>query len=105
MKAWRWALLVGLCIAHASWADETFSGYLKNFSLVQFEQTNGDIEIPRQAVQESSLRLMWEPKGLDWSTEFHYEVQDADTERTETEYDCSNCDDDDDDDVDNFESV
>ena len=63
MKAWRWALLVGLCIAHASWADETFSGYLKNFSLVQFEQTNGDIEIPRQAVQESSLRLMWEPKG------------------------------------------
>lgn len=75
MKAWRWALLVGLCIAHASWADETFSGYLKNFSLVQFEQTNGDIEIPRQAVQESSLRLMWEPKGLDWSTEFHYEIQ------------------------------
>ena len=56
MKAWRWLLLVGLCIAHSSWADETFSGYLKNFSLVQFEQTNGDIEIPRQAVQESSLR-------------------------------------------------
>ena len=75
MKAWRWALLVGLCIAHSSWADETFSGYLKNFSLVQFEQTNGDVEIPRQAVQESSLRLMWEPKGRNWSTEFHYEIQ------------------------------
>ena len=63
---------------------------------------NGDKRLPTKKNEMLKTYEEWKDRP---PLEFHYEVQDADTERTETDNDCSNDDDDDDDDVDNFESV
>ena len=60
---------------------EDFSGYLKSFSVYQFERSIKSLELPDQAIEEASLRLMWEPKGKRWASEFHYEMQGLYTSR------------------------
>ena len=63
-----------LWVAHPLQASEV-SGYLKAFSIYQFEQSATFVDRPDQALGEASLRLMWEPKGSFWTSEFHYEIQ------------------------------